>query len=332
MCSDPGQELIKQDIRDHGLNRIVVASCSPHLHEKTFRGAVVGRGPQRVPVPDGQHPRARLVGAHRQAGGDGEGRRAGARRGAPGAAPQAAGDAVGPGPAGRARGGGRDRGDPRRAHPGRRRQARLPRRAGADHRRAHGDVRQDLPDAGLRGVHPDAEDDGGEGPQEHQPVGVLGGEGSQRLRGELQGEGPPQAPLHRRGRLHRVPGVHRRVHLPDREVARRVQPGHVEAAADLPPLPAGGAAAGHHRPRSLHRVQVAQVQEDLRRGVRRPERDRLQPAGDGGRDRGRDDPPRHRLQGLRCQAAALLRVRHLSERVHRARGGAAAQRLGADGR
>jgi len=39
MCSDPGQELIKQDIRDHGLTRIVVAACSPCLHEKTFRGA-----------------------------------------------------------------------------------------------------------------------------------------------------------------------------------------------------------------------------------------------------------------------------------------------------
>ncbi len=39
MCSDPGQELIQQDIREHRLNRIVVASCSPLLHEKTFRGA-----------------------------------------------------------------------------------------------------------------------------------------------------------------------------------------------------------------------------------------------------------------------------------------------------
>jgi len=44
MCSDPGQELIKQDIRDHALDRVVVASCSPHLHEKTFRGAVAGGG------------------------------------------------------------------------------------------------------------------------------------------------------------------------------------------------------------------------------------------------------------------------------------------------
>ncbi|MBW1980671.1 MAG: FAD-dependent oxidoreductase, partial [Deltaproteobacteria bacterium] len=39
MCSDPGQEMIQQDIRDFGLNRVVVASCSPRLHEKTFQGA-----------------------------------------------------------------------------------------------------------------------------------------------------------------------------------------------------------------------------------------------------------------------------------------------------
>ncbi len=39
MCSDPGQELIKKDIAEHGLNRIVVAACSPCLHEKTFRRA-----------------------------------------------------------------------------------------------------------------------------------------------------------------------------------------------------------------------------------------------------------------------------------------------------
>jgi heterodisulfide reductase subunit A len=39
MCSDPGQELIKKDIAEHRLDRIVVASCSPCLHEKTFRRA-----------------------------------------------------------------------------------------------------------------------------------------------------------------------------------------------------------------------------------------------------------------------------------------------------
>jgi heterodisulfide reductase subunit A len=39
MCSDPGQEMIEKDIRESGLNRVVVASCSPRLHEKTFQGA-----------------------------------------------------------------------------------------------------------------------------------------------------------------------------------------------------------------------------------------------------------------------------------------------------
>ena len=37
MCSSPGQETIQKDVRELGLNRIVVASCSPHLHEATFR-------------------------------------------------------------------------------------------------------------------------------------------------------------------------------------------------------------------------------------------------------------------------------------------------------
>lgn len=44
MCSDPGQELIQQDIREHHLNRVVVASCSPLLHEHTFRHAVAAGG------------------------------------------------------------------------------------------------------------------------------------------------------------------------------------------------------------------------------------------------------------------------------------------------
>jgi heterodisulfide reductase subunit A len=44
MCSDPGQELIKQDIAEHKLTRIVVAACSPLLHEPTFRGATMAGG------------------------------------------------------------------------------------------------------------------------------------------------------------------------------------------------------------------------------------------------------------------------------------------------
>ncbi len=44
MCSDPGQDLIVQDVKKLGLNRIVVASCSPHLHELTFRKTTANAG------------------------------------------------------------------------------------------------------------------------------------------------------------------------------------------------------------------------------------------------------------------------------------------------
>jgi heterodisulfide reductase subunit A len=44
MCSDPGQALIKEDIRAEGLDRVVVASCSPLMHESTFRRACADAG------------------------------------------------------------------------------------------------------------------------------------------------------------------------------------------------------------------------------------------------------------------------------------------------
>ncbi|HYG58357.1 MAG TPA: CoB--CoM heterodisulfide reductase iron-sulfur subunit A family protein [Symbiobacteriaceae bacterium] len=44
MCSDPGQDLIKSDIGEFGLNRVVVASCSPRMHEPTFRRALADGG------------------------------------------------------------------------------------------------------------------------------------------------------------------------------------------------------------------------------------------------------------------------------------------------
>ncbi|HUX06104.1 MAG TPA: FAD-dependent oxidoreductase [Acidobacteriota bacterium] len=37
MCSEPGQDIIKKDIREMGLTRVVVAACSPLMHELTFR-------------------------------------------------------------------------------------------------------------------------------------------------------------------------------------------------------------------------------------------------------------------------------------------------------
>jgi heterodisulfide reductase subunit A2 len=39
MCSDPGQELIEKEIKENNLTRVVVAACSPRMHEKTFRAA-----------------------------------------------------------------------------------------------------------------------------------------------------------------------------------------------------------------------------------------------------------------------------------------------------
>jgi heterodisulfide reductase subunit A len=46
-CSEPGQQQIKQDIIDNGLDRVVIASCSPRLHESTFKKMIdsVGLNP-----------------------------------------------------------------------------------------------------------------------------------------------------------------------------------------------------------------------------------------------------------------------------------------------
>lgn len=44
MCSDAGQALIEKDIKENGVNRVVVGACAPSLHEKTFRGTVTRAG------------------------------------------------------------------------------------------------------------------------------------------------------------------------------------------------------------------------------------------------------------------------------------------------
>ncbi len=44
MCSDAGQAIVEEDIRQHNLNRIVIGACSPFLHEQTFRGTVSRAG------------------------------------------------------------------------------------------------------------------------------------------------------------------------------------------------------------------------------------------------------------------------------------------------
>jgi heterodisulfide reductase subunit A len=44
MCSNPGQEMIAHDVRELGLDRVVVAACSPRMHEPTFRATLQGAG------------------------------------------------------------------------------------------------------------------------------------------------------------------------------------------------------------------------------------------------------------------------------------------------
>jgi len=44
MCSDPGQRALRVAIRDHSLDGVVVAACSPSMHEPTFRKAVASQG------------------------------------------------------------------------------------------------------------------------------------------------------------------------------------------------------------------------------------------------------------------------------------------------
>ncbi len=43
-CSEPGQEQIRAAIVEHDLNRVVVASCSPRMHEPTFRAVLESAG------------------------------------------------------------------------------------------------------------------------------------------------------------------------------------------------------------------------------------------------------------------------------------------------
>ena len=78
-CSSDAQTIIKEKIREHGLNRVVVASCSPRTHEPLFQQTIRETGPQHAPLRDGEHPRPGLVGAHGPpARGHGEGQGPGA--------------------------------------------------------------------------------------------------------------------------------------------------------------------------------------------------------------------------------------------------------------
>ena len=44
LCSDPGQDFIKKDIRELSIDRVVIAACSPRMHEMTFRNVLSTEG------------------------------------------------------------------------------------------------------------------------------------------------------------------------------------------------------------------------------------------------------------------------------------------------
>jgi len=43
-CSDPGQQIIKNDILELDINRVVVAACTPKIHEPTYRSVLIESG------------------------------------------------------------------------------------------------------------------------------------------------------------------------------------------------------------------------------------------------------------------------------------------------
>ena len=204
--------------------RLVLAA-----HARADLPAHGGRG-RRQPVPhgDGEPARALLVGARRQARGHGQGRRDRGHAGRQGAArrgPQARARRAHQAAAGDRR---RHRRDPGGARRGERRLRGDARRAHADDRRQDGDARQDLPDARLLGLHPDAAD-GRRRAAPEDPADDLGrGRGGARLRRQLRRDRAPEGALRRPLRLQRLRHVLGQV--PGEGRPERVRPGRREAA------------------------------------------------------------------------------------------------------
>ena len=147
MCSSLGQELIEKDIKEHGLERIVVGACSPHMHEKTFREASANAGLNPY-LTELVSIREQVSWVHTdKARGDGEGQGHHRRRRLPGPGAGAPGAPDGARQPGHAHRGWRHRRHHGRSRARRRRLPGAHRGARAVDRRAHGPVRQDLPDA-----------------------------------------------------------------------------------------------------------------------------------------------------------------------------------------
>ena len=255
--------------RSCGLNRIVVAACSPHLHENTFRTATARAGlnpylcelvsireqdswvhTDKAAATD--KAKAILAGGVERV-----------RRNEP-LAPMHGRHQ--PGHAGRGR---RHRRHQRHSGDRRRRLQGLPRREGAVDRRPHGPVRQDLPHPGLRGLHPDPQD----GRRRHAPqrraADLERGREGRGLRRQLHRHRPQEGPLRQRGplqRLRRLPGE-----VPQEGPRRGLRGGAGLPQGDLHAVRPGRSADAGDRPPQLHLLREGHLQ-GLREVLRRPTR------------------------------------------------------------
>ncbi len=204
MCSSLGQELIEKDIKELGLNRVVVAACSPHLHEKTFRNACANAGLNPF-LCEMVSIREQVSWVHT----DKVAATAKAKAMISGGVERVRHNTplqpitVPIHPATLVVGGGiagiqsaleyRGRGFPRlsggtRTIPG----------------RAHGSIRQNVPHAGLFRLHPDSENGGRRLASQHYIIDLERSRESGRICRQLHSDGPEAGAQDRRGTLHRL--------------------------------------------------------------------------------------------------------------------------------
>ena len=195
MCSENGQAMIRNAIKEYGLNGVVICSCSPRMHEATFRKTAMAAGlnPYMVEIAnireqcswihkDMQEGTEKAIILARAA-------IAKVLKNAPltaGTSPVTkralvVGGGIAGNPDRAGRGGRRIRG----GHCGE-----IP-----HHRRPHGAVGQDLPHPGLRSLHPHPED-GGRGAERKDRYSLLQRIGiRERFCGQLYGQDPQKGAL-----------------------------------------------------------------------------------------------------------------------------------------